>query len=129
MKDADLLRVVLSDLFERDLPRAGRKLPRLPYLATVIMPQNRAGREIPNVVSVRHGNLPVGDDGIHFNAAGQIKLDTITASAIPNLFRAEPAIESNELLERENLSLNFAGILLAFFGGRGRAPVCPVGGR
>ena len=60
-----------------------------PYIATVIMAQNRAGREIPNVASVHPGKLPVGDDGSHINAEGQIKPGKITASAVEELHKAK----------------------------------------
>jgi len=76
MNDADLLKVLVS--YMRELPKAKKLSGRYPYIATVIMAQNRAGREIPNVVNVHHGKLPVGQDGIHLNAEGQIKLGKIT---------------------------------------------------
>jgi lysophospholipase L1-like esterase len=85
MNDADLLKVLVS--YMSDLPKA-RKLSSRPYIATVIMAQNRAGREIPNVVNVHHGKLPVGKDGVHLNAEGQIILGKITASAVEEFYKA-----------------------------------------
>jgi lysophospholipase L1-like esterase len=32
--------------------------------------------------------LPVGRDGVHFNAEGQIKLGKITASAVEEFYKA-----------------------------------------
>ncbi len=92
LNDAELLKVLVS--YMSDLPKA-KKLSGRPYIATVIMAQNRAGREIPNVVNVHHGKLPVGEDGIHLNAEGQIKLGKITASAIEKFYNTKPATKSN----------------------------------
>ena len=44
-------------------------------------------RDIPNVTVVHHGRLPVADDGIHFNAEGQIKLGKMTASAVEDFYK------------------------------------------
>ena len=46
------------------------------------MAQNRAGRDIRNVVSVHHGKRSVEEDVFHFSADGQIKLGKIAASTI-----------------------------------------------
>jgi len=86
MNDADLLKVLVS--YMSDLPKARKLSSRYPYIATVIMAQNRAGREIPNVVNVHHGKLPVGKDGVHLNAEGQIILGKITASAVEEFYKA-----------------------------------------
>jgi hypothetical protein len=87
MNDADLLKVLVS--YIRDLPKAKKLSGRYPYIATVIMAQNRAGRDIPNVVNVHHGKLPVGQDGIHLNAEGQIKLGKMTASAVEVFYKSK----------------------------------------
>ena len=87
VKDEELLKAVLS--YMNDLPRVRRQANRRPYIATVIMAQNRAGRELPNVTTVHHGKLPVLEDGIHFNAEGQIKLGKITASAVEEFYKAK----------------------------------------
>lgn len=86
--DADLLDVLVS--YMSDLPKEKKLSGKNPYIATVIMAQNRAGREIPDVVSVHHGKLPVEQDGIHFNAEGQIQLGKITASAIAKFYKEKP---------------------------------------
>ena len=92
--DEELLGVLVSYLENNPSPEARKRLNRRPHFLTVILEQNRAGREIPNVTTVNHGTLPVMDDGIHFNAEGQIKLGKITASAIENLYNAKSATES-----------------------------------
>ncbi len=93
MNDADLLKVLVS--YMSDLPKARKLSARYPYIATVIMAQNRAGREISDVVNVHHGKLPVGKDGVHLNAEGQIKLGKITASAIEKFYNTKAATKSN----------------------------------
>jgi hypothetical protein len=87
MNDANLLKVLVS--YMRDLPKARKLSGRYPYIATILMAQNRAGREISNVVNVHHGKLPVGQDGVHLNAEGQIKLGKITASAVGKFYKAK----------------------------------------
>ena len=44
----------------------------------VLMAHNRAGRDIPNTVTVHHGRLPLVD-AVHFNTEGQIMLGKMTA--------------------------------------------------
>ncbi|MHC4702342.1 MAG: sialate O-acetylesterase [Planctomycetota bacterium] len=95
VKDEELLKVVLS--YMNDLPKARRQANRRPYIATVIMAQNRAGRELPNVTTVHHGKLPVLEDGIHINAEGQIKLGKITASAVEACYK----VKEKRLMERK----------------------------
>ncbi len=80
------IKVVLS--YMNDLPRAKKSAGRRPYIATVIMAQNRAGRDIPNVTTVYPGKLPIGDDGTHYNSEGYIKLGKITASAVEEFYKA-----------------------------------------
>ena len=61
-----------------------------PYIATVIMAHNRAGRELPNVTTVHPGELPrIGGGNNHLNAEGQIKLGKITASAVELFYKAK----------------------------------------
>ncbi len=84
--DEEWLKVLLSYLYEGDSSKARKLSGRRPYIGTVIMARNRAGREIPNVNAIFHGKLPVGDDGIHLNAKGQIMLGKITASAVEEIY-------------------------------------------
>ena len=86
--DEELLKTLLSYLYKDNASKARKLLGRRPYIGTVIMAQNKAGREIPNVRAVRHGKLPVGDDGVHFNAEGQLQLGKITASAVEDFYKA-----------------------------------------
>jgi lysophospholipase L1-like esterase len=88
LSDQELLSVVLSYVYDKDLANERRSAGR-PYIATVIMAQNKAGREIPNVTTFYHGALPVLEDGIHFNAEGQIRLGKITASAVEEFYKAK----------------------------------------
>lgn len=87
LDDADLLKVLVSYMV--DFPKAKKLSGKRPYIAPVIMAQNRAGREIPNVVNVHHGKLPVGQDGIHLNAEGQVKLRKMTANAVEKFYKAK----------------------------------------
>ena len=86
--DEELLSVLVSHLEDNPSPEARKRLNRRPHFLTVILAQNTAGRAIPNVTTVHHGTLPVMDDGIHFNAEGQIKLGKITATAIEEFYSA-----------------------------------------
>ena len=86
--DEDLLNALLSYLHNDDSPKAKKILSRRPYVATVIMAQNRAGRDIPNVTTLYPGKLPVGDDGTHYSSEGYIKLGKITASAVEEFYKA-----------------------------------------
>ena len=87
--DEELLKVLLSYLYKDDASKARKLTGKRPYIGTVIMAQNRVGREIPKVNAIIHGKLPVGDDGTHFNAEGQIKLGKITASAVEEFYKAK----------------------------------------
>jgi len=68
--NSDLPVFVLSYINDEDLANIKKLSGELPYIRTVIMAQNRAGREISNTVTVHHGLLPVNADGIHFNTEG-----------------------------------------------------------
>ena len=63
-----------------------------PYLKQVLMAHNRAGRDIPNTVTVHHGRLPVMDDGIHFNAEGMLILGKMTADAVEALYNLKKGL-------------------------------------
>jgi hypothetical protein len=78
--DEDLLKVLLSYMEDNGLLKAFGKRP---WVGTVFMAQNRAGRELRNVTTVHPGELArIGGGNNHINAEGQIKLGKITASAV-----------------------------------------------
>lgn len=79
---ADTLEAVLSYIDDHGLlAEAKPTVKKTRYLATVISAQNRAGRELPNVVTLFPGKLPIGD-GVHYSSEGYIMLGKATASAI-----------------------------------------------
>ena len=87
VKDEELLQVALSYLYDQDMSK-DRKLARTsPYIGTVIMAHNRASREIPNVVTLYPGKLPISEDGVHTNAEGQKILGKVTASAVEEFYK------------------------------------------
>jgi hypothetical protein len=86
--DEELLNALLSHLYNDDSPEARKTLGRRPWIATVIMAQNRAGRDIPNVTTLYPGLLPVGSDGSHYSSEGYITLGKITASAVEGYYAA-----------------------------------------
>ena len=74
----------------RKSPKAKTLPGKRPYIGTVFMAQNRAGRELPNVTTVHPGELPrIGGGNNHINAEGQIKLGKITASAVEEFYKAK----------------------------------------
>ena len=83
----DLPVFVLTYLPDDELLKIEKPSGKRPYIGTVLMAQNRAGRDIPNVTTVHHGRLPVADDGIHYNAEGQITLGKMTASAVEEFYK------------------------------------------
>ncbi|MHC4355300.1 MAG: hypothetical protein ACYS0H_21580 [Planctomycetota bacterium] len=87
--DGELLKILLSFINDLDLSEAKKLGGRRPYIATVIMTQNRAGREISNVITVYPGKLPVGADGTHYSSEGYIKLGKITATAVEEFYKAK----------------------------------------
>jgi len=88
VKDEELLKVVLSYLNEQGSPEV-RKSGGRPFIATVFMAQNRAGRELPNVTTLYPGKLPKGEDGTHLSSEGYITLGKITASAVEEFYKAK----------------------------------------
>jgi len=62
---------------------------RRAHIGTVLMAHNRAGRELSHVVTLHHGRLLVREDGVHFNAEGQIKLGKVTASAVEDYYQTQ----------------------------------------
>ncbi len=89
VKDEDLLKVVLSYMYDKDLPKARKISGKSPYIATAIMAHNRAGREIPNVTTLYPGKLPISEDGVHTTAEGQFILGKVTASAVEEFYKAK----------------------------------------
>ena len=88
--DNELLRVLVSHLENNPSPEVRKRLTRRPHYLTVVLAQIRAGGEIPNATTINHGRLPVLDDGIHFNAEGQIKLGKMIASAVETFYQEKP---------------------------------------
>ncbi len=85
--DEDLLKFLLSYMEENGLLKAFGKRP---WVGTVFMAQNRAGREIPKVNTVHPGELArIGGGNNHINAEGQIMLGKITAYAIEAFYKAK----------------------------------------
>jgi hypothetical protein len=82
----DLPVFVLTYMSDEDLAKIETPAGKRPHLRTVLMAHNRAGRELPNVTTVHHGRLPVREDGVHFNAEGQIQLGKLTASAVEEFY-------------------------------------------
>jgi len=85
--DKDVLELLLAHLESNGSLKAFGKRP---YIATVIMAQKRAGRDIPNVTTLYPGRLPrIGGDNNNINAEGQIKLGKNVASAVEEIYRAK----------------------------------------
>ena len=87
VSDADLLQALVS--YARDSPRVKQFSRKRPHIRTVIMAQNRAGRDIPKISNVHHGKSPVLEDGVHLNTEGQITLREMTAAAINHLYESQ----------------------------------------
>ncbi|MFC1596452.1 sialate O-acetylesterase [Planctomycetota bacterium] len=86
--DEDLLQVVLSHPYDQDMSKARKLSAQSPCIGTVIMAHNRVGREIPNVVTLYPGKLPISEDGVHTNAEGQMILGKVTASGVEEFCNA-----------------------------------------
>jgi len=85
--DEELLKVLLSHIYAKGSIKAFGKRP---YIANVIMAQNRAGRDIPNVTTLYPGELPrIGGGNNHINAEGQIKLGKIVATAVEEFYKTK----------------------------------------
>ncbi|MDF1859511.1 MAG: sialate O-acetylesterase [Verrucomicrobiales bacterium] len=100
--DIELLRVLVAYLENNPTPNLKKRLGKRPYILSVSLAQSRAGREIPNTTTISHGRLPLLDDGIHFNAEGQIQLGKVAASAIEDFYQTEPARTEGETISTEN---------------------------
>ena len=58
------------------------------YIIQVIMVQNRAGREMPNVTTLYPGDLPrIGGGNAHYNSEGYVLLGKKTADAVEAFYR------------------------------------------
>lgn len=89
VNDEDLLKAALSHLNDKDPSELTKYMGRRTYLASVLMAQNRAGREIPNVTTLYPGKLPIGNDGVHYSSEGYITLGKITASAVEEFYKTK----------------------------------------
>ena len=69
------------------LAEAKPMVKKFRYLATVISAQNRAGRELPNVVTLFPGELPIKEGGVHYSSEGYLMLGKATASAIEEFYK------------------------------------------
>ena len=87
VNDEDLLKAVVSYLYDMDPSELRKTVGKRLYLAKVLMAQNRAGREIPNVTTLYPGRLPIGDDGVHYSSEGYITLGKITATAVEEFYK------------------------------------------
>ena len=98
LSDQDLLNALLSWMYDMDLPKARQLSGTRPYIATVIAAQNRAGRELPNVITLHPGELPrIGGGNNHYNAEGQITLGEFTASAVEEFYQTTARATSEAL--------------------------------
>ncbi|RLD52512.1 MAG: hypothetical protein DRI97_14420 [Bacteroidetes bacterium] len=89
MTEEDLLKAVMSYLYDKDPSELRKSIGKRLYFAKVLMAQNRAGREIPNVITLYPGKLPTGEDGVHFSSEGYIMLGKITASSVEEYHKAK----------------------------------------
>jgi len=83
----ELLDSLLDYLHKANLAELRKIGGKRPYIATVVVAQNRAGRELPNVTTIYPGKLPTGADGVHFTAEGYVSLGKITASAVEAYYK------------------------------------------
>ena len=78
--------LVLTYLSDEDLEKIEQPSGRRRYIKQVLQAHNQAGRDIPGVTAVHHGRLPGENDGINFNAEGQLKLGKMAADAIQKIY-------------------------------------------
>ena len=58
------------------------------FIIQVIMEQNRAGREMPNVTTLYDGELPrIGEGNVHYNSEGYVILGKKTAAAVEAFYK------------------------------------------
>ena len=85
--DVDMLKLLLSYMEDNGSLKAFGKRP---YIANVIMAQNRAGRDISNVTTLYPGELPrIGGGNNHYNSEGYVQLGKITADAVEEFYKAK----------------------------------------
>jgi hypothetical protein len=88
--DTELLEALLSYIDKKGSPEVKKAQGKRPYLAKVIMAQNRAGRDIHNVTTLYPGELPIiGGGNQHYNSEGYIMLGKITATAVEEFYKAK----------------------------------------
>jgi hypothetical protein len=87
--DEELLKAAVSYLYDKDPSELRKSIGKRLYLAKVLMAQNRAGREIPNVTTLYPGKLPIGQDGTHYSSEGYVKLGKITGTAVEEYYKAK----------------------------------------
>ncbi|MBT5167321.1 MAG: hypothetical protein HOL92_02470 [Opitutales bacterium] len=83
--DVERLEALLSYL-----ERTGglKALNKRAYIIQVIMAQNRAGREMPNVTTLYPGELPrIGGGNNHYNSEGYVILGQKTADAVEDFYK------------------------------------------
>lgn len=81
--------VLLKFINDASLAKLRQLFGKRPYIAGVVAAQNRAGREISDVVNLYPGQLAKGADGTHYSAEGYITLGKITATAVQEYFQAK----------------------------------------
>ena len=85
----------------------------------ILKAKNRAGRDIPNAVTVIHGTDLPKVDALHYNTEGQLTLGKMAAAAVKKFYKALPkgdirstppkktkgAVTQEQLTERRHLSV------------------------
>ena len=89
VKKHELLEAVLAHLNELSWSDLRKTFGKRPWIAGVIAAQNKAGRDIPNVVTIYPGELPKGADGTHYSSEGYITLGKLTASAVEEFYKSK----------------------------------------
>ena len=81
---------VLTYASDVDLDKKNTKAftEKYKYIMHVLKAHNRAGRDIPNTVTVLHGKLPLVD-AVHYNTEGQLTLGKMTSSAVKKFYKAK----------------------------------------
>lgn len=83
VEEPDMPAFVLNYVNDETLDKLSAEISanKRAYLGIVLKAQNRAGIEIPNTVTIHHGQLPLVD-AVHFNFEGQLTLGKMTADAV-----------------------------------------------
>jgi|GEM_PF-1089574 len=98
----ELPTVVLTYLNDEKLDKAHKEMAgnkqaaKRAHLIQVLKAHNRAGRDIPNTVTVHHGALPLVD-AVHFNHEGQITLGKMAADAVEKVDQAKKPADGKTL--------------------------------